>query len=379
MRDKWGIAFPLRHSFFHFLIVFACALFSFFNLTHWDGEWYRQIVEVGYSAVHSADPFAEGKGNVGFFPGYPLLCYLVKKTLGFGSDLFPTTGALLLTSNFFALLSWIYLEKWLKLWGDSNPRPKILLLALYPYCFFFCCAYSDSLFVSMILGFFYFSERFVREEDQKKAGRYFWLAILHGFFMNFTRLLGVVLIVYPVLRSIQTREKKMRAILISASGLIGPLLFFSYCKIRFDAWDFYFKTERAIWGTYIDLGRLFPPKTLFDFSKPLHANTISKYVTILCGFFLAHKLVRLLREKQMFAPVLAIFLCAGLLWGEYLLGRTSWDYVGMGRYLIPVFALTLPFLKIEPKANWKWIAIGTILGGLQVAFALKFGRHGWVA
>jgi hypothetical protein len=129
----------------------------------------------------------------------------------------------------------------------------------------------------------------------------------------------------------------------------------------------------------VDYGKLFPPSTLFDFSRPLHANTVGKYITILTGAFLAWQMFRALKERRFADPYFIVLLISGMLWGETLLGRTSWDFVGMGRYLIPVLALNLPFLKIEPKLNWKWIAICAVMIGFQIAYALKFGRHGWVA
>jgi hypothetical protein len=372
-------SFPVKLTGIHFFLVFACAFFSFRNLTHWDAEWYRQIVEVGYSSVHSADPNVEGRGNVGFFPGYPLACYLVKKILGLGSDAFPTTGALLIVSNGFAILTWVFLEKWLSIFREPKPRVKMLLLAAFPYTFFFYLAYSESLFTSMILGFVYFAEKMLREDNEKKANRYFLFSVICGFFMNFTRVLGVVMVFYPIFRAFQTGEKRGRAALLALGSLLSPLVFFAYCSQKFGAWDFYFQSERNIWGTYVDWSRLFPPKTLFDFRRPFHADTVSKYTTILTGIWLTWTLVNLLRAKRFLEPVFAMVLVCGMVWGEYLLGRTSWDYGGMGRYMVPVFALMLPFVPMEPKKNWKWIAIFAVLAGFEIAYALKFGRHGWVA
>ena len=379
MIEKVRDSFALRLTVISFFLVYACAYFNLFNLTHWDGEWYRQLVNIGYSSVHSADPNVEGKGNVGFFPGYPLACYLVKKILGLGTDAFPTTGALVLTSNLFAVLLWVYLEKWLNLFGEKFTRAKILLLACYPYCFFFYCSYTESMFISMLMGFVYFSERWLREEDEKKSWRLFGLAILHGFLMNFTRLVGFVIVIYPVIRALQTREKLMRATLITLTSTTGIAVFLAYCQIKFGAWDFYFVSEKTVWNTYVEWSKLLPPTELFNFSRPFHADTVSKYVCIGLGMFLTWKLIELVRKRLWLSPYFAILLVSGMMWGEYLLGRTSWNFSGLGRYLIPVFALILPFLKIEPKLNWKWVTIGAVLLVFQIAYALKFCRHGWVA
>jgi hypothetical protein len=372
-------SFAFRITLVQFFFILACAFFSFYSLTNWDGEWYRQLVDIGYSTIHSADRFAEGKGNVGFFPGYPLLSFIVKKVLGFGTDAFPTTGALLITSNVCALFTWVLLEKWLNLFRTSQPRIKMVMLALFPFAMFLYVAYTESLFAVATLGFFYFSEKFNREDDQRKSRRDLFLAALFGFMMNLTRLLGIVLVVYPLIRAFQTGEKKKRAFFIAAGSLTSPILFFIYCQIKFGAWDLYFQTERAIWGTYIDFHKLFPPKTLFDFSRPFHPNTLCRYVTIITGVGLTYKLAKLIKEKAWSSPDLAVVLCSGMMWGEYLLGRTTWDYAGMGRMLLPVFMIMLPFIKIEPKRNWRWIVFASVMLGFQIAYALRFGRHGWVA
>ncbi len=371
--------FPFRLTIIPFILVLACAFFNFHSLTNWDGDWYRHLVTFGYSAVHAADPNMEGKGNVGFFPGYPILAWLLKKILGFGTDLFPTDAALLLVSNGFAILTWFYIGKWLELFNAANVRFRMLLLAFYPYTFFFNVTYTESLFTAMMMGFLYFSEKMVREEDSGKAWLYFGIAFAHGFWMDLTKILGIVMVVYPLIRSFQLKRHPIKSLLVATSGALSPLFFFLYCKEKFGAWDFYFQTEKLIWGVYIDISKLFPPKTLFDFSRPLHADTVSKYVTILTGALLTWKLLRLLLKRQFQDPALAAVLVCGMMWGSNMLGRTSLDYGGMGRYMVPVIAMMLPFLKLEPKRNWKWALFCATLIGFQIAFALKFGRHGWVA
>ena len=379
MIDRLRSSFALRLVSLSFILVAACMFFDFLAMTAQDGVCYRHIVDFGFSSKLNPDPTVADRGNVGFFPGYPLACYLVKKILGLGTDAFPTTGALILTSNGFAVLLWVYLEKLLSLFGDQFSRAKMLMLALYPYCFFFYCSYTESMFISMMIGFIYFSERWLREEDEKKSWRLFWLAVIHGFLMNFTRLVGFVIVLYPVIRAYQTGEKKLRALLIAAFSLTSIGLFLAYCQVKFGAWDFYFISEKNVWNTYVDFSKLLPPTELFNFSRPVHADTVSKYVAIGLGVFLSVKLIQLIKEKLWLTPYFAMILCSGMLWGEYLLGRSSWNFSGLGRYLIPVFALILPFLKIEPKFNWKWVTIGVVLLGFQIAYALKFGRHGWVA
>lgn len=112
---------------------------------NWDGVWYRDIVEHGYQY----DP-SEGSYVV-FFPGYPLLGYIVAAVTRSADAVL----ALLLVSNFafFAclLLLPLYIKSRFPVVTDDTGQWAQLLLAFSPLSFFFRMAYSESLFVLLIL------------------------------------------------------------------------------------------------------------------------------------------------------------------------------------------------------------------------------------
>ncbi len=389
------LSFPVQVFLIQFFLILACAFFNLRHMILWDGDWYIHITQIGYSNFYSADPTVPNLGNVGFFPGYPFAGFLVQRILGLGGDGFPPEYALLIVSFTCAILSFHFLMKWLALHQDSFARPKVILLALYPFTIFFYYVYTESLFCLMVLGFFYYSELFIRsmavksgtgsnrgvtEQIQRSVRiRYFMLALAFGFYMNATRMLGVVLVLYPLIRAFQIGKAKLPALALWLGSSLSVVFFFIYCQIQFGAWDFYFITENKIWGTRVDWSKLFPPTILFDFSRPLRGDTTGKYVTLVLGGYLTYRLFKLLKERDWKNPLLALVLVSGMFWGENLIGRTSWDYAGMGRYLIPVMVLMLPFMEIKPRWNRKWIVVGIIFLSLQIAYALKFARHGWVA
>ena len=390
----FGLPFLARIFILQLLVIFACALGSFKNLTWWDGEWYAHIINHGYSATLSADPTVHDKGNVGFFPGYPLAGWIVQKILSGGGDAFPAIYALLIVSFIFAFLTWVYLAKWLALHKDLYARPKMILFALYPFTLFLYVAYSEAIYTAFVLGFFYFTECFLlkqadlamdensrppRDSLPYSASFYFFLALVHGLLMNSTRLLGVVFVIYPLIRAFQLQRARIPAVFLWWGSYLGTASFFLYCEFKFHAWNFYFITEEAIWGTKVDWKAVFPPSELFNFARPLRADTTGKYVTLAIGVYLTYRLCELLKSRRFREPLLALVLVCGMFWGEHIFGRAAWKFAGMGRMMIPVITLMLPYYSMKPSLTRKWFFIGLIFMALQIAYALKFARYGWVA
>jgi|GEM_PF-4382018 len=367
---KWCSSRPSHLALIQAFLVLACTGFQPLRLSYWDSGWYRGLVNVGYSSS-----FPDGHGNVGFFPGYPVAAYLLKTALGFGKTWLSTDAALLLTALAFAFLMWRLLTSWLELWNPSQEqnRTRLVLFALYPFSFFFYAAYSESLFAATVIGFMLFSERWIRK-DRSLA-----LTLLFGFGMCFTRLLGFAFILYPVFRALQVRKKRLSSLGVAAFSALGGVLFFVYCQIKFSAWNFYFISERTIWGTYFDWHKLIPPTQLFHLTPPFKGDIVGRVVTIAFGFFLTRKLFLLLRTRRFETPIFALILVSGMYWGANLLGRTSWDYIGMGRYLLPGLALMLPWMDLDWKKHRAWLVIALFFLALQIGYIITFAHRGWVA
>jgi hypothetical protein len=389
-RNLWvRIALP------HVFLVFLCVGFQPLKLSYWDSGWYRGLVDHGYS-----NTFPDGQGNVGFFPGFPVTSSFLKSVFGLGQDLISTDAALLLTALLFALMMWKLLSRWLEVSASVSTelqcsgftpgyssRTRMIFFALYPFSFFFYAAYSESMFTALVVGFILFSEKWIVETKPKKSFGIFALVLIFGFWMCFTRLLGLTFVFYPLFRALQTkvtlRSKPLSQLL--GAGLIfilsslGCVSFFIYSSEKFGAWDFYFQSERKIWGTFFDWHKLVPPTSLFHFLPPFSGDTVGKLVTVIFGYFLTRKLWQLLRLKSYSEPVLALVLVSGMYWGANLLGRTSWNFGGMGRYLLPAIALMLPYIPVPEKPTRVWWVLGLIFLALQIGYIITFAHHGWVA
>lgn len=136
---------------------------------NWDGGHFRGIAENGY--LHSY--------QVVFFPLYPLLI----KILGFAG--IPSLWASLLISNLSIIGALFYLYK-LVLFDDEDSIAKKTVLATlaFPTAFYFGTAYSESLFLFLVIAAFYYA--------RKKS----WLAALaFAGLSSVTRLIGLAVII----------------------------------------------------------------------------------------------------------------------------------------------------------------------------------------
>jgi hypothetical protein len=109
-----------------------------------DGFWYRQIATDGYHYQRF------GRSSVSFFPAYPLLARCVTFSTGISAD-----AALFIVSNFCLCASFIVLILYLHArrhhLDDSAIGYSLSAFGLLPTTCFFRFAYSESLFVLLLL------------------------------------------------------------------------------------------------------------------------------------------------------------------------------------------------------------------------------------
>jgi hypothetical protein len=122
------------------------------SFANWDGRWYINIVEHGY-LYNPATP-----SSVAFFPLYPLLGRGVVELTGLRTDL-----ALLLVSHLCLATAFVLLAVYLRERFSNAREPlaefTLLALALFPTTVFFRMAYTESLFLCLLVLFLYALER----------------------------------------------------------------------------------------------------------------------------------------------------------------------------------------------------------------------------
>lgn len=203
-------------------------------LTQWDGGWYLEIAQYGYSFS------AERASSMGFFPFYPIEVKLASLVVG------NFALAAVLVSNFCFLVAGLLLQALVRI-DYKDPKisdAAVLFLMFSPVSFFFSSAYTESTFLMLLLA------AFLAARKQRWA-----LACILGMCVSATRNVGfwiTVPLFLEYLRQIWTPTVDLRALLhprILLFGLVplGFVFFMLYGYIAFNNF-FAFLQATAVWG-----------------------------------------------------------------------------------------------------------------------------------
>jgi len=143
----------------------------------WDAIHYVEVAYIGY-AHHM--PLSV------FFPLFPLLAQGLGYLFG-GSILADYMAAILLANVCFYGVLVLFYQLLYKDFGHAVAKYALIYLAFAPYGLFFFTGYTESLFLLLSLGVFFFLQRGEALD--------WWLAGLCGFLAALTRATGIVLLV----------------------------------------------------------------------------------------------------------------------------------------------------------------------------------------
>jgi hypothetical protein len=128
----------LYHDYFsnHFVNVWA----------RWDTDWYLRIAKFGYNATD---------GTIAFSPLFPYLTHLL------ASITVNYLASALIISNIFALVVLILFYELASTMGMDNKQAffSVLSMAFFPSAFFLFSAYTESIFIALVLGTFLATHR----------------------------------------------------------------------------------------------------------------------------------------------------------------------------------------------------------------------------
>ena len=151
-----------------------CFLLSWWR---WDAVHYVEVAYIGY-ANHM--PLSV------FFPLFPLLVHGLGYLFG-GSILADYTAAIILANVCFYGVLVLFYQLLYKDFGHTVAKYALIYLSFAPYGLFFFTGYTESLFLLLSLGVFFFLQRGEALD--------WWLAGLCGFLAALTRATGIVLLV----------------------------------------------------------------------------------------------------------------------------------------------------------------------------------------
>jgi hypothetical protein len=407
---------PVRYAFgFAVLLVLAqvvCTLAMsgsptrYLKLLNWDSGHYLSIAEKGYSypsnlttSASSAtlappitsDDIHAGRANVVFFPGYPLAAHWVHELTGLSVDY-----SLLVVAQGAAVFAWFYLILLLGVSGISRQQITWAVVAVfaYPSAFFMVTGYTESLFLAGALGFIYWCDRWI---VGKKQGAWF-LALLHGWGLALTRIVGFAVAAYPVFYDViasgrrASRVKrgkrgiKRGSIVLFILSVQTSVAFFVYCQLKFGDWAVYFRLEEIGWQNHRRYFAILNPLTYvphFFFEDTVDSISRSS-VTLAAAMFIVWALLES-RSKRNPGRIARGFVAFSMFYIA-LTGKANSNLDSMLRYTLPVYILlVLNFAELRstlfagPYRRFK-LGFALVLGlGVQAWCMYRFTHGHWVA
>lgn len=198
------------------------------RLAHFDGRWYRSIVDAGYEYHYDG-----GQHSVAFFPAYPALVWLATR-----SGLPFAIGAALVNNAAFLAMLYV-VAGWRRERGDAaGGRWAVAMLCCCPQSVFGSATYSEGTFML-------FTALALRDFDRRRRGA----AAIWSALASATRLPGIALApAFAIAALIERRP--WRDWLVAAAPLAGVCGFALFCGVRFCD-PLAFVHAQAGWRPYI--------------------------------------------------------------------------------------------------------------------------------
>jgi hypothetical protein len=176
--------------------------------------------------------------------------------------------------------------------------------------------------------------------------------------MTATRLVGVPLLIYPLLRAWLNRGQAARLrgrwawkqalppMLLACVTMLGALGFFGYCQLRFSHWDVYMKTEELGWGVQPDYAAVLSAR-VFHVHWPLlrEPGGDAEFLSRLCVpltlvlfavFLLLESRARRTDGAAGWRARAGYYACAGLMFYICVSGHGTRGMSSMLRFALPV-------------------------------------------
>ena len=318
-----------------------------YSRANFDGFHYVRIAQRGYGYAQEA-----------FFPLYPNLIRFFTTYL----KNYVVSG--LLISNLSFLVSLMFLVRIIKLDFSYLKAPAVIaILLLFPTSLYFGSVYTESLFLALVTGSFYFART-------KK----WWLAGILGALASYTRFVGIFL--FPALLVewyLQGRKlKHLLPVLLIPAGLLvymsylnkttgDPLAFFHVQKLYGQ-----FRSEKIIllyqvFWRYI--------KMIFTVNRadPLYMTILLEAATGV--IFLVTSIYSFVKHRLSYAIFNAF---------AYLVPTLTGSFVSLPRYILVCFPSFIIMASIlQHHSRYKKI-VYTLFASLLFLFSALFFRGYWI-
>jgi Gpi18-like mannosyltransferase len=310
----------------------------------WDSTHYLKIVKQGYPKSFNPRQF----NNYGFFPGYPLVIWIVSTVFFFGNAL--VAGIVISNICFIIALYFLYriVERE---YNQIIAERTLYIFSLLPFSFIFSGLMSESLFLLLIVLTIYFVQ-------QNKL----LPATILAFLATITRPVGIVLIIFLAVRLMRNKEPfftKIKKIFLTSLGpALGLLSVGTFFYIRSGDFFAYTHTQAGAWNHYFSNPFTEIYKNLI--SDNIHL-VISAVFILLSSAILIYGIRKLRLEYTIFA--------FGLLFFHLFTG----SILASPRYSVVVFPIAIAsayLLRSENSFHFSLIGLGMIQAVCMASWSL---------
>ncbi|MEO7003520.1 MAG: hypothetical protein ABI068_16985 [Ktedonobacterales bacterium] len=323
-----------------------------------DSIWYISIASQGYNY----SPVSASRVN--FFPLYPLLVRLFQPVAALidPRDAYMLSGMAISWITFAAACVLLY-RLVCDRFGARTALGTILLLATFPFGYYYGATYTESLYLLLAVMAFLAIER-----------QQWWMAGVAAMLVGAERppgiLIGVCVALAYALDWWKTRHPLRPDVLALALTPLGLFAYMLFCWVTYGNPLAYIITSRAGWGG----GHLQSGAVIMAMQTLLHFGS-NQIFTIYVVVFIA-MLALVAPTFRLLGPVYALFVVASIV--APLLDFSMLQ--GLGRYesvAFPVFIIIACALQRWPVTvilQWVMSAVGLYL---MYTYAVEFIRFGW--
>ena len=322
----------------------------------WDSGWYRNIADVGYTN----QPNESGQRDTAFFPLYPLLAR------AFGWLVGDVVVGGVLVSNVALLAALVLLHELVERKTSREVAARsLVLVAVFPFAFYWGAVYTESLFFLCTVGAFALAER----------KKWLWAATFAAC-AGATRTIGVLLAPPLLLLCLAQSGWRRPSIRVAACAAVSPFLglasYMIFLHLQFgDALAFARSQNAAGWSTNAaGLDRLAYGIGLLTSGENILAGDI-RVTDTLHLFVVAWAIPAAVASWRVLGAPYA-------LWSFLAIAPALGIWIGFGRYvapLFPLFVVTAVWLKNQ-HAFLAYAFISTLLLSL---LSLMYSHFFWVA
>jgi hypothetical protein len=359
-------------------------LFRYIRLNNWDSFHYFSIAQDGYHAPAREwrdSDVAQYQLEFSFLPAFPLFAAGLSKLTSL-----PLEIALPLASQISAFFFYIFFFLILTLLCELSHATAVKVMGLFvltPGAFYLVTGYSEALFLCSLAGMVLFTELWARERNKS----YGLLSVLFGLVGSWTRIMGLVLALFPLcfaFRSKVAGRWRLGALAFAAITGLGTGGYFVFCHVYSGHWDAYFRLYKIGWGmrTWY-LGALNPfiyiPRFFFEEGEiSLHRGLLLVCLLGITGSLWKDSNRR--ERSPYYALVLGLFYMT-------VAGKAGMGFEGMLRYILPILWVTLLLVvsvfrdqvNLAFKQRWIWILVILLLLKLETFYAHRYLYGLWVS